>query len=415
MRHALDYWPPLPIIIDYREDGCVPQTPQDADDIVAALIHHDRVSRVQVLAAASLLEKLSTSMQQPFPSLTYVHLSAKDGPETVLPLPEKFLGGSAPRLQSLTLSGFPLPALPSVLPSATDLVSLRLFNIPDTSCVTPEAMVACLSALTRLEWLVISFSLANLSGERRGPPPLTRAVLPALTRFNFRGDGKYLNDFVSRIDAPLLDHLGATFFNWYGGLWLPHLSEFILRTGGGHPSEAMIHSDGSTVFVTLYQLGAECGDGRICRQFRLGVEWASWQDWLVWSLVEISDGCLPPLLVEGVERLYIDADYFWHDYTEEGRGNSPDFWLDVLLPFKSVVNLYVSDSVAPYVARVLGGVAKGMCFGLCPCVSMAELLPALRVIQFETSRKKPSIKRFLAMRQDSGHPVTVRHRRRRIH
>ncbi|KAH9164274.1 hypothetical protein EDB89DRAFT_440207 [Lactarius sanguifluus] len=415
VRQTLDYWPPLPIIIDYREDGCVPQAPQDGNDIVAALTHHDRIYRVQVFAAASLLEKLSTSMEQPFPSLTHVHLSVKWGPETVSPLPENFLGGSAPRLQSLTLSGFPLPALPSVLPSATDLVSLRLLHIPDASCVTPEVMVACLSTLTRLEWLVISFSLVSLSGERRGPPPLTRVVLPALTRLNFRGDGEYLNDFVSQIDTPLLDHLGATFFNWYGGLELPHLSDFILRTGGDNPSEAMIHSIGSTVFVTLYQLGAESGD--ICRQFRLGVEWdpTCWQDWLVWSLVELCDGCLPPALVAGVERLYIDADYVWHGYTMEGNENSPDLWLNALLPFKSVVNLYVSASVVPYVARVLRGLAKGAWLGMWPYVSVEELLPALRMIRFEAPRKKPSIKRFLAVRQDSGHPVTVHHRRRRIY
>ncbi|KAH8978776.1 hypothetical protein EDB92DRAFT_1956025 [Lactarius akahatsu] len=351
VRHALDYWLPLPIIIDYREDGCVSQTPQDGDDIVAALSRHDRMSRVQILAAASLLEKLST-------------------PETVPPLPGKFLGGSAPRLQSLTLSGFPLPALPSVLPSATDLVSLRLFHIPDTSCVKPDVMVTWLSALTRLEWLVISFSLATLSGERRGPPPLTRVVLPALTRLNFRGDGEYLNDFVSQIDTPLLDHLGATFFNWYGGLELPHLSDFILRTGGGNPSEATIHSIGSTVFVTLYQLGAEAAI------FADNFGWAS----RVGSL----------LLARLAERLYIDADYVWHGHTMEGNENSPDLWLNVLLPFKSVVNLYVSDSVAP-------GLAKGAWLKMWPYVSVEELLPALRMIRFETPRKKTSVKQFLAV------------------
>ncbi|KAH8999875.1 hypothetical protein EDB86DRAFT_2828155 [Lactarius hatsudake] len=172
----------------------------------------------------------------------------------------------------------------------------------------------------------------------------------------------------------------------------------------------MIHS---TVFVTLYQLGAESGD--ICRQFRLGVEWdpSCWQDWLVWSLVEMCDGCLPPALVAGLERLYVDADYVWHGYTMEGNENSPDLWLNVLLLFKSVVNLYVSASVAPYVARVLRGLAKGAWLKMWPYVSVEELLPALGMIRFETPRKKPSIKRFLAVRQDSGHPVTVHHRSRR--
>jgi hypothetical protein len=39
-----------------------------------------------------------------------------------------------------------------------------------------------------------------------------RALLPALTRFEFKGFCEYLEDFVARIDAPLLDDLNITFF-----------------------------------------------------------------------------------------------------------------------------------------------------------------------------------------------------------
>src|SRR5713101_3622115 len=91
----------------------------------------------------------------PFPELTDLQLSSYD--ETLPVVPDSFLGGSAPSLEHVSLSGIPFPGLPKVLLSAAHLVDLRHFNIPHSGYISPEAMVALLSALSSLEVLFLKF------------------------------------------------------------------------------------------------------------------------------------------------------------------------------------------------------------------------------------------------------------------
>jgi len=65
----------------------------------------------------------------------------------------------------------------------------------------------------------------------------TRVVLPALTRFYFQGDSKYLEDVISRIDVPLLRHI--VIFD------TPLLLHFISRTEN---------------FTTPQSADIQCGD-----------------------------------------------------------------------------------------------------------------------------------------------------------
>ena len=71
-------------------------------------------------------------MRQQFPALIHLALSLESNFGRVLgpPLPDGFLGGSAPRLQTFKLEKIPFPALPKLLLSATDLVFLELWNVP---------------------------------------------------------------------------------------------------------------------------------------------------------------------------------------------------------------------------------------------------------------------------------------------
>jgi len=154
-------------------------------------------------------------MQEPFPLLThlylrspYLYLVSSNEETAARTLPATFMGGSAPRLQCLTLHGISFPALPSLVLSPEALTIIELTDIPSTGYVSPEAMVAFLSTLRRLERLIIEFQSPS-------PPPThstsqrdailsTRAVLPALVYFRFKGASEYLEDMVSRIDAPML-------------------------------------------------------------------------------------------------------------------------------------------------------------------------------------------------------------------
>src|ERR1700761_6428917 len=126
-------------------------------------------------------------MQEPFPALT--HLRSED--RNVLVFPDQFLGRSAPRLQELSLNGIPFPALPILLSSAGDLVTLSLFNVPQTGYISPEVLVTDLATLTRLRDLSIGFRSPNSHPERVCLPPTARTVLRALTSFEFYGDYRF--------------------------------------------------------------------------------------------------------------------------------------------------------------------------------------------------------------------------------
>jgi hypothetical protein len=125
VREILDVWPALPITMWQL---CL--TPkEETDNILAALEHHDQVYEINLtVLSSSFLEQVGQVMQKPFPALT--DLTLKSYYESPSVLPDSFLGGSAPPLQTLALNQIPFPALPNILLSATELHCLELLNIP---------------------------------------------------------------------------------------------------------------------------------------------------------------------------------------------------------------------------------------------------------------------------------------------
>jgi hypothetical protein len=94
-------------------------------------------------------------------------------------------------------------------------------------------MVAGLTALTKLESLRISFE-PLFEGQTSHPDqrlasPLTRIVLPALTRFLFVGARKYFEEFVAQLETPQLTDLTITFFSLESVVQVPELFQFICR------------------------------------------------------------------------------------------------------------------------------------------------------------------------------------------
>ena len=84
------------------------------------------------------------AMQGPFPELTDLVLISDT--TMIPPLPDSFLGGSAPRLRNLLLVRVPFPGLPKLLLSATHLVNIRLYGVPHSGFFSPEALVTALSS-----------------------------------------------------------------------------------------------------------------------------------------------------------------------------------------------------------------------------------------------------------------------------
>jgi hypothetical protein len=193
VREMLDVWPKFPITIW----GYDPPT-RGVDNIVAALEQKDRIRRINLhVVETSQWEGIFAAMQEPFQALRDLRLESRN--ESAPVLTNSFLGGSAPRLRTLWLSRVPLPGLPKMILSATELVQLSLYDVLHSGYISPEAVLAALSALTRLEILQLSFlsPLSRPVRESRRLPLRTRSVLPALTSFGFRGVCEYLEDLVA--------------------------------------------------------------------------------------------------------------------------------------------------------------------------------------------------------------------------
>jgi hypothetical protein len=195
--------------------------------------------------------EILAAMHKPFPVLTDLWLESDD--ETVSVDPDLFLGRSAPCLRFLQLAYIPFSGLPNLLFSTTHLTDLRLFNISHSGYISPEAMVSCFSALTRLETLILEFESPESFPirEPRRPPPPTRTLLPALARLQFHVVSEYLEDLLVRIDTPVLDDLQISIFRQFTPD-TARLAQFINRTPKlkAH-NEAHVAFHNSGVHLTL--------------------------------------------------------------------------------------------------------------------------------------------------------------------
>ena len=94
---------------------------------------------------------------------------------------DSFMGGSAPHLQYLCLERVPIPGLPKILSSATDLVHLILYRIPHSECILPEAIVTCISTLARLKRLHLGFESLQAATPDVRPHPHALFFSPSLS------------------------------------------------------------------------------------------------------------------------------------------------------------------------------------------------------------------------------------------
>ncbi len=390
VKEMSDIWPALPI--DIWAMGAKPAWwgSDNVNNIIAALVHNDRIHRIWVDSIGCwFLERIATAIQDPLPALTHLHMSSwVEMPEAVFP--EAFLGGSAPCLRFLFLNCVAFSGIPKLLLTANHLVRLRLSNIPLSGYISlsPEAVVTCLSALANLERLTIQFRFPRSRSEQPNlhPPPLTRIVLPVLAHFRFKCDSEYIEDLVSRIDVPLLDHAHITFFN-QPTFVVPRLHDFLSRTEcfTPHSHAAMLFDLGDVTF----KLKPESLWLEIDRPF---------PEAKLSLMSQICSSSLHPFST--LERLEIcetgPTRGYWPDYIENTD------WLDLLHPFIALKDLYLGKELAIHAMLTLMELAKQ---------GRAEYLPTLQNIFIEGLQPsgpiKGDIKQFVAARQLSGRPVAV--------
>ena len=358
------------------------------ENLIAALECRDRISGIRIHDIhGPFLENLDPMLHKPFPGLTTLSLHSTD--ESVSELPETFLGGFAPRLQSFGLSGIPFPSFPKFILSCTHIIALHLYEIPSSGYISPEAMATCLAALPNLESLSIGFRSPPSRLLQSNPPPLTRATLPALSSLDFSGVSEYLEDIVARIDMPRLTQLNIAFFmdlifN------IPRLRHFIDHTEGLKPfNRAVIWVSGGMIQISLEPSS----------RFKLTIK-CERPDWQLSSMTQILSQQSP--LLSHVEQLEI-----WHLPWEEIEWkDDPDMdlslWLELFCLFIAAQRLHISERLVSPVARALQGLTGQMA---------TEVLPVLRTLSLEglepSGPVHEAMKSFATARQLSRQPVVI--------
>ena len=392
-RITLDVWPSLPIAI-WAHDCVI----EDLDNMVALLDPSDRVCQINLMSipTSQYLERLLEGMQKPLPGLKNLALWWNPFVTTPVPVvPDSFLSGYAPCLRDLSLNRIPFPGLPKLLLSATDLVSLHLLGIPHSGYISPEAMVASLSTSTNLRSLYLIFrsSRSHPDRESRHRPLPKRTIFPVLTELRFQGVSEYLEVLLLGIDAPRLSTLHISFFDQieFGA---PNLVQFICRTPRLKELErAHVSFEFGITRVNLLSRTSGCRTfsvGILCREFNLHLS----------SLQEVLTPSLPPLST--LEHLYIHEGPLTQLDWQGDIENIP--WLELLYPFASVKNLYLSEHFTPRIA---------LCLQFLVGNRTTKLLPSLENIFLEGHRDEPlgpvqeGIRQFVATRLASGRPITV--------
>jgi hypothetical protein len=396
VKTDLGIWPTFPITIVYD----IPQRSRGddrsrgEDNIIAALEHKDRVYKVRLRVWYSQLAKITAVMREPFPLLTHLDIVAtpatrSDGVEFVPVLPIDFLGGSAPRLHYLSLLSVPFPTIRTILLSTNNLVSLCLYRIPQTGYISPEAMLACLAVLSKLERFDLGF-LSVPDQTRRPPITEIQTVLPALTNFTFLGTSEYLEDLVARINSPKLDQIRIDFVNQPANFQASQLSQFIGRTGPVFSHAEATFSDEYTFSMhpqTIRPPWYLSTPGIIIRWGKV--------DWRVSHVVQAISQFKMSATLSNVVHLKLELD---HGRARQLEGSTYDVeWQRFLRQFSNVKTLYVSRKLAPHISLVLEEIAEGMA---------AEVLPSLDLIWLGGQRAS-SIKKFVASRRLADRRVTV--------
>ena len=262
-----------------------------------------------------------------------------------------------------------------------------LINIPHSGYISPEAIVALLSVLSSLEWLALEFqspqSRPNL--ETRRPPPSKRSAIHTLTSLHFEGFIEYLEELVTGIDSPHLDDLQITFFNQID-FDTPRLAQFINRTPklGKREASLLFFDDSAVVELSPGTLEIVI----LCRE----------PDGQLSSINQLFNTSLRPLFT--VEDLYIqdrNMILVWKNDAIEKT-----LWLQLLLPFTAVKNLYLSKEFAPGIAAALQELDGRR---------ISEVLPTLQNIFVEgleaSGPFQENIGQFVAARQLSDHTIAI--------
>ena len=202
--------------------------------------------------------------------------------------------------------------------------------------------------------------------------------------FAFKGVNEYFEEFLARIDTPRLDHLSTTFFNDID-FDIPELIQLItVRFEALEDIHVVFGS--RTAWVTLQRQASLYPDVTV--EISCSVP-----DWQLSALAQVCTSSLP--LLSNTENLYI-REHLQIDW-KDGIENTE--WLELLLPFTAVKNLYLSKQFAPRIAPAL---QEGR---------TTEVLSNLQNLNLEGYQSSESVQegiaQFISARQLTNRPVAI--------
>jgi len=396
----LDSWPALPLSVWYDSD--IFMSSGQMADVAAAFEHSDRIREIS-LPAGMVYDFFELIHNKSFPELEHLALSEfRFYFFPIFDLHRDFLGGSnSPRrLRNIFLDGLYLPALPQLLLSSRDLISLHLGHSTLTRVhfISPKVLSHSLSATTQLEYLYIDclpiHTEFNPELTSQNSPPLDLIVLPALAYFRFGGFIEYMENLVYRIHAPHLEKLDVRFDQHV--LDIPQLSQFISRTKrlSSLPFRTSISLDmgGFSIRHHFGSLSSLQEGSHVC--FRC-VDTGDWQVSQVEHIcTQLSQSA------SSVKQLKISA---FHLPPNLQRKTDPAPWVQLLTPYNSVEEIECRGKGAP---------CTGIAYALKQSIgeTAQELLPVLRVLRIHGfhSWSIRLTEAFLVGRKRTGRPVIIR-------
>ena len=374
-------------------------TSQDENNVIAALKHPDRICELNIPMTKSLLAKSALLLQASFPTLETLRLGSQDASKPLI-LPICFLGSDTPRMRDIHLTSTAFSALPLLIQSARDLVSLQLDDVPNSGYFSPEALAAGLSATTQLKHLKLYFHPPSHRPEQRRTPSATKSlsILPALTEIHFRGNSDYLEDLLARIDAPAVEQVDINFLE-LNTFDTPQLTQFIGRTktlSSPHHTSFRLAEDDITIIHDFRLTPPSSASGTIRLQI-------SCDDVDRQMSILVNVGRQFSRFLSSVETLDANGSPMLFSLRDPRETDSAK-WLELLRHFRGVRKFEVAGALVPNIASTLEQVTGNMARGI---------LPLLRDLHLDEpqSSMSSSIDPFVTARQLSSHPVTVHYAR----
>ncbi|KAI9445780.1 hypothetical protein BJY52DRAFT_1194016 [Lactarius psammicola] len=404
IRETPDFWPALPIVIWYPRLEFHPSlSAEDEDNISDILKDPVRICEMHIDLTRSLLDKCVSSLVKSFPALEDLRLGLRsDHISDNIVLPDNFLDNSTPLLRVIHLRDTAVPMLPRLLSSSNNLVSLRVKEIKSDGYFIAEDLAIGLSAATRLKYLELDYYSVPTHPLRRGDsvPLSSRIVLPSLTEFRYRGKSVNLMNFVSRIDAPIIEEIWVSLFRdiQYD---THELCAFFGRGEGLRPlrHRTMYFGFLGTCVVFEHRFSdSQSFPGIFSLLFSSHYDRPLDHD--VFLVNQICAWFESRHILPEVTRLDIEGRSFpslsrWHNETDA------EDWLNLLRPLTGVTRLKVVGTLVSCVVSALAQVTGE---------TTREILPALQDLHFGpyTPISTPeSIRPFITARKLYGLPISV--------